>query len=321
MSGFKRTTIQRLLNNKMEALIESITDSKVKEAVAKDSIVSGGAIASMLLGEQINDYDIYFRTYDTTLLVTNYYVDLFNALNGKLKTAVKDCNPEVKESSIVNIKGETEQRITIYIKSAGVASESQEEYNYFESLTEDDTEKFTESLHQKPIETAELIVEEIKDKTNKYKPVFLSDNAITLTNKVQLVIRFYGDPKDILRNYDFAHAMNYYDYGHKDLVLHQDALECLLSKTLIYKGSLYPIASIFRTRKFIQRGWRISAGQMLKMIWQLNDVNLKDSAILREQLLGVDQAYMVQLIRALENEKGKIDATYIAKLIDEIFET
>ncbi len=116
--------------------------------------------------------------------------------------------------------------------------------------------------------------------------------------------------------------MCYYDYGSGELVLHPEALEAILSKTLIYKGSLYPIASVFRVRKFIQRGWRITAGQLLKIIWQINEIDLKDPKVLREQLLGVDQAYMHQLLRALETKESnqKIDATYIAKLVDEIFE-
>ena len=114
--------------------------------------------------------------------------------------------------------------------------------------------------------------------------------------------------------------MCYYDYAKDTLGLHPEALEAVLSKTLIYKGSLYPIASLFRIRKFYERGWRITAGQMLKIVWQLQDVNLKDPAVLREQLIGVDQAYMHQLLRALETTTDRVDATYVAKLIDKIFE-
>jgi hypothetical protein len=170
--------------------------------------------------------------------------------------------------------------------------------------------------------TANDLAEIVKDKKTKYRPVFFSENAITLSDKVQLVMRFYGTPSEIHENYDYAHAMCYYDYKENDLVLHSEALECILSKTLIYKGSLYPVASIFRVRKFIQRGWRITAGQLLKIVWQLNDIDLKDPAVLREQLIGVDQAYMHQLLRALETKDAtqRIDATYLAKLVDEIFE-
>ena len=103
-------------------------------------------------------------------------------------------------------------------------------------------------------------------------------------------------------------------------VLPQESLEAMLSKSLIYKGSLYPLASMFRCRKFIARGWRITAGQMLKIAHQISNVDLNDRAVLREQLIGVDMAYMEQLLTALQNHKGKIDETYLAQLVDEIFE-
>nr|MCU0343906.1 T9SS type A sorting domain-containing protein [Ignavibacterium sp.] len=45
----------------------------------------------------------------------------------------------------------------------------------------------------------------------KYRPVFISENAITLSDKVQLVIRFYGTPAEIHDNYDYAHCMCYFD--------------------------------------------------------------------------------------------------------------
>ena len=143
-----------------------------------------------------------------------------------------------------------------------------------------------------------------------------------MSDKIQLVIRFFGSPGEIHENYDYAHAMCYYTYGDGDLVLHPEALEAILSKTLIYKGSLYPVASIFRVRKFIQRGWRITAGQLLKIMMQISSIDLRDPVVLREQLIGVDQAYMHQLLRALETKDAsqRIDQTYLAKLVDEIFE-
>ncbi len=323
MSGMKSATIKLVLKKKIEDWIETIHDDSVKKLVTKNTIVSGGAIASMLAGEKVNDYDIYFRNKETTEAVARYYVDLFNATNGQLSTtAMRSCNPVVKVENKVNVKGNTEERVLIYMKSAGVAGEKQSEYRYFESEGETSADAFMDSLKPDPVETTEDLVEIVKDKKERYRPVFFSENAITLSDKVQLVIRFYGSPDEIHENYDFAHAMCYYDYNSGDLILHPEALECILSKTLIYKGSLYPVASIFRTRKFIKRGWRISAGQMLKIMVQISGIDLRDPVILKEQLIGVDQAYMHQLLRALENKDAsqRIDQTYLAKLVDEIFE-
>ena len=38
-------------------------------------------------------------------------------------------------------------------------------------------------------------------------------------------MRFYGSPDEIHENYDYAHAMCYYDYAKNDLVLHPEALD------------------------------------------------------------------------------------------------
>lgn len=325
MNGMKKSTIKAVLRNKIKDWIASITDETLQDQLKKDTLVCGGAIASMLAGEKINDYDIYFRTFETAKAVADYYVSIFNSSNGNLKiasTVASGCNPAVKVEKKRNIKNIEEARIIVYIKSSGVASESQETYEYFETKPESATEDFISSLEaseDEPVETVQELVAVTKEKA-KYRPIFLSENAITLSNKVQLVIRFFGEPGQIHDNYDFAHSMCYYDYAKDELGLHPEALEAVLSKTLIYKGSLYPIASLFRIRKFYERGWRITAGQMLKIVWQLQDVDLKNPEVLREQLLGVDQAYMRELLRALETTTERVDATYIAKLIDKIFE-
>lgn len=324
MSGMRTSTIKKLLRNRVDDWLESIADATLVERLKKDTIVSGGAIASALLGEKINDYDIYFRTYDTALAVANYYVGVFNSINGEHKAPNgTSCSPAVREDKRTNCKGKEEDRIIIYMKSSGVAAAGQTDYKYFETRTEEEVDDFIQSL-QGPDEMAQVttVAEKVKDKKSSYTPVFMSENAVTLTNKIQLVIRFQGEPAEIHENYDYAHAMCYYRYDDNLLSTPQEALECILSKSLVYNGSLYPVASIFRLRKFLERGWRITAGQMLKIMFQISELDLKDTKVLREQLLGVDQAYMHQLLRVLEEKQPgtRVDATYLAKLIDEIFE-
>ena len=310
--GRKKSGIKKELNKKLSEWLSTIKDEEVRDAAEKDVILMGGAIASMLLGDPINDYDIYFKTKETTLKVANYYVNEFNEINGNAPVAegVTPYYPVVKEENLVNIKGVEEERVCIYIKSAGVAGENPEKYEYFEQEGSGDQEDYIESTMK-------------ESEGKKYRPVFLSQNAISLSGKLQIVIRFFGDPEKIFESYDFVHAMNYYDYNKKELVLHPEALEALLSRTLVYKGSLYPLASIWRMKKFINRGWRISAGQQLKIMWQISEVNLKCMTTVREQLTGVDAAYLFQLIRALEtmNEDDfeKVDSTYVGVLIDKIF--
>jgi hypothetical protein len=311
--GRKRKGIRLELRKKIEEWVNTIDDAEVRAAVSKDVIVTGGAIASMLLGEKVNDFDVYFRTIETTKMVADYYVDKFVEANpARLGQVSPDAKQMLaKKATITNIKGVDEEVVQIFIKSAGVAGESDEVYEYFEDPAQvDKLDDFVESL----------VKDSVDDTKGTYRPIFISQNAITLSNKIQIVVRFHGEPDQIHANYDFAHAMNYYDYRYDHLELRQEALECLLSRTLVYRGSLYPIASIFRAKKFIERGWRVSAGELLKIMWQITEVDLKNPQVLQEQLTGVDAAYMWQLIQALKNvEENKINSSYVAEIIDRIF--
>ena len=74
-------------------------------------------------------------------------------------------------------------------------------------------------------------------------------------------------------------------------------------------------------KKFLERGWRITAGQQMKIMWQISEIDLKDYSILREQLTGVDMAYMYQLINALQHvDPEKMNSAYVATIIDKIFD-
>jgi hypothetical protein len=319
--GLKASNIKRHLQSKIKDWINTLPED-IQNQVKRDTIISGGAIASLLLGEKVNDYDIYFKTKSTAKLIAEHYVKSYLEIeNDKNPFELKEnelptnkYTPFVREEKILNIKGEEEDRVIIYIKSAGVVSADMPGYKYFEMYSPDQAIEFAKTLSENA---------KIAGGKNSYNPIFLSDNAITLSNKIQIIIRFFGEPDQIHSNYDFAHSMCYYEYYTNNLFLPSEALEAMLSKTLYYKGSLYPLTSIFRAKKFIKRGWRITAGQLLKIMFQISEVNLKDPMILREQLMGVDVAYMRQLIHMMNEKKAqsdKIDYNYIVAIIDEIFD-
>jgi hypothetical protein len=321
--------------------LSSITDQTLATKLKEEMIVSGGCITSMLLDEKINDYDIYLKNKDTVAALAGYYVNVFNTNIGQLKTyGTHPCNPTLKFEKRENINGEIEERVIVYMKSAGVASETQDQYRYFESQPETYSTSFADSLDKNiedefseeligDINIAENLAEDLNIThtqiprviKHKYRPVFFSENAITLSDRVQVILRFYGQPAEIHKNFDFIHCQSYYDYKTDTLEITKEAYEAIVSKALIYNGSLYPVASVFRIRKFIERGWRITAGQMLKILMQISAIDLSDVKVLREQLIGVDVAYMSQLLAALKEFDGrKVDAVYLAKVVDKVFE-
>jgi hypothetical protein len=93
-----------------------------------------------------------------------------------------------------------------------------------------------------------------------------------------------------------------------------------MSKELRYVGSKYPVCSVIRLRKFIARQWTINAGQILKMLMQINELDLTDIKVLQDQLTGVDSAYFCELIGKLKDkDPQKVNSAYLCEIIDRIF--
>ena len=298
----KAKTIQKIIKGTVDKWIESIEDEGLKAAAQRDTIVTGGCIVSMLLNEPVNDFDIYFRTRETALRMAQYYVARFK----NERTHPVPIIIEVREDEKINA-------VKIYVKSAGVVGEESEGYTYFEQGGSD-PQAYIDGLKKGD-------GEEEDGTRGKFRPVHLSENAITLTNRIQIVVRFSGNPEEIHENYDFVHCTNFWENKTNGLHLNAAALQAILEKDLKYVGSLYPLASVIRTRKFIQRGWSITAGEYLKMLLQLNEMDLSKIEVLQEQLTGVDAAYFVELLDVLREkyDSGQsIDSTYLATLIDKM---
>ena len=281
-----RKMIKLHLNRKHKEFYESIENKEIADLVKKKSIITGGCITSMLLGENINDYDYYFKDIDTAFAVADYFCEQFTVDNPKSKR-----NPT---AVIDNDKN----RINIVIASEGIAED-------------DSNEQFKEDK------------KEDKNK-KKFRPVFLSSNAITLSNKIQLIIRFFGEAAEIHKNFDFVHCTNYWTSHVNKLELNPAAVESILAKELYYNGSLYPLCSVIRTRKFITRGWYINAGQYLKMCFQISRLDLSDIDVLKEQLTGVDSAYFTELIDFCKDKKEaepnfKLTMPYVCEVVNRIF--
>lgn len=278
-----RHNIARHLNKKMNDWISHIKDEQIADIIKENAIVTGGALVSLLIGEEPHDYDIYFKTHESCLAVARYYAGRWNE------------SPRTERDVTVE---DNDGRITCFIAEKEAVAEEREE------IREPDTEK--------------------KKRKKAYTPKYFTTNAISLSDKIQLVVRFYGPVNEIHKNYDFVHCTCSYDYSTNTVTLPPDALEAIINRELIYIGSKYPLCSIVRTRKFLSRGYHINAGQYLKMAYQLNELDLNDFEVLKDQLVGVDSLYFSAFIGDMQkmredNPDAEIDSGYFMQAVDRIF--
>lgn len=308
----KTKTINKVLSARFDAWLASISDEATRRLAEKNTIITGGCIVSLLLKENVNDFDLYFRTEETALAVAKYYCGVFKAS---------------KAGEGYEITAESRNgRVTISIEKSKHNSTAGDPDTVNLPEGDDGTDVIAEADE---VPATELEAKS-KDSTPRYHPLFLSSNAITLSTKVQCIIRFYGNPNEIHENYDFVHCTSYWTSWTRSVTLRPEALESILTKELRYVGSKYPLCSIIRTRKFIARGWTINAGQFVKMCWQVSKLDLSNIEVLKDQLVGVDSAYFNQLIfeltkrqnQALEKDPSasrQIEGGYLITLIDKIF--
>lgn len=311
----KAKTIKAVIRKKIDQWLNTIEDESLRERLKKSVIVTGGAIVSMLQNEPVNDFDLYIRDHDTVKRVAEYYVERFKA------------RPQSGIDVPLTVTDEN-GRVKIKAQSAGVAGieGTEQPYQYFEGQADGVGAEYVHSIMDNPVEIEDTYQETEEkvlnspDSDEKYRPVFLTSNAITLSNKIQIVLRFYGEPEEIHENYDFVHCTSYWTSWNNELVLKPEALEAILTKELRYVGSKYPICSLVRLRKFIKRGWNINAGHILKMCMQVSKLDLSDVNVLEDQLTGVDTAYFIQLIERLkEKDPEKVNAAYLCEIVDRMF--
>lgn len=297
-------TIERIISTKLEAWLETITDTLLRKNVRDNLLVSGGSIVSLFLKEQVNDFDIYLKDINVVKSLANYYVrgHGVEVWDGRRKQELS----ESLESNTQLLDGETFETVR-FARAVSLRNLQQDQIKLFFPVIKGGM-KVNESL---PVGESD------------YHPVYFSPNAISLCNQIQIVLRFHGDSQAIHKTFDFIHATNYFTFT-EGLVTNVKALESILTKQLMYQGSFYPVTSLIRIKKFTKRGWNIGAGEMLKIIFQVSELELTDPDVLEEQLIGVDVAYFDLLIEALRGkiEKDptfKMTSSFLNILIDRIF--
>lgn len=299
-------TIKKTIVSKLESWIKTLP-TELGIEVKENLLLSGGAIANLLQNQPVNDYDIYIQDRSVLMKLVKFYtqkVSGIQIMDGHNKTdLVEELEKDYHGSELEDINNQ----YSIALRN----------------LKDDQIKLF---MYNGSIRVADLEDEpkEGQEATRPpFSPVFYSPNAISLSDSLQIVIRFWGPPEEIHKTFDFVHPTNYFTFK-QGLVFNTEALLCIMTKQLRYQGSMYPVTSIIRVRKFLKRGFNINAGELLKIMFQISQLNLSNPDVLEEQLIGVDIAYFGLLIKALrdmfqKNPDKKLEPAYFNTIIDRIF--
>lgn len=298
-------TIQKNIQSKLEEWLKTITDEALAKDVKENLLVSGGSITSMLLNEPVNDYDIYLMDIDVCKRLAKYYTQTFQDVvifDGREKQKLVDKYNDENDTIDGKLPIDRNNSFAISLRNL-----------------KDDQIK----LYFNGANGGMKVNDGIEEGKLNYTPLYFSPNAISLSHKLQIVLRFWGTAEQIHKTFDYIHATNYFTFK-EGLVRNLEAIESILTKQLKYQGSYYPVTSIIRAKKFIKRGFNIGAGELLKIMFQISQLDLTNPDVLEEQLIGVDVAYFDLIITALRNKMDsdkdfKLSAEYFNALIDRVF--
>jgi hypothetical protein len=261
-----------------------------REDYLNGSFVAGGAITSLLQNESPNDIDIYFEDLD----LAKAFVSNFLALVGSGTRYLSQYRGVTRTPVIES-----------FHELSGTYSLQLEE--------QQGNPLFDPAMYRDSKSSDNFVIKSI------------TSNAITLSLPVtttkrltfQVILRFIGDPDSVLNCFDFAHTRNFYQPGLNSLCVDPEAMLCLSTKELIYKGSFFPLTSFIRMRKFINRGWSISGGEILKILLNAVEFDFSHPQVLADQLQGVDVKDFKALVSELKAiQEGPVDKQWLLSRIE-----
>jgi hypothetical protein len=257
---------------------EFLNTSKTKIST-DDFIITGGAITSMLLNKSVNDYDIFFTNIDKAITIADKINEkVFNNSLRLFKENVTNTNGYIT-CRTENVNVEQIQQ-TLKLDDNGSSSGNSIEYVNFG----DDVD--------------------IGASWNAITIVGLNDSAI------QIVLKTAGTPEFIHQHFDFVHCTNY--FWNDNLFLNEDACKSAMFKKLNYIGSFSPLSTFMRITKFTNIGWRISKEDMIKIAFDIINLNVLHPKNVEANLKTVGLSKLYDFMKKNGISKENVTAYEIA---------
>ena len=174
----------------------------------------------------------------------------------------------------------------------------------------------------------------IKDFSDKATVLGKTDNAITFAHCLEnekiyvqsciLPNAMFEDVSKIIETFDFTCCMGAFDCGTLQFILHSSFLPDLARRELkINVNAKYPICTLFRVKKYIAKGYKISGTECVKLALAINKLNMKNYQELKEQLNGIDTLFLKELTDKLMSDEYRekdYDFNEFLEMLDNYFE-
>jgi len=121
---------------------------------------------------------------------------------------------------------------------------------------------------------------------------FASKKALTLVKGEEIVqliyYKYFNSIQDIFKEFDFSVNMCAFDGDSKSIIMHEDFLPSLANREILFnQNTPYPIISLYRTKKYLERGYIIPTQTTLKIGMAISNLNITSWEGLEDQLGGV----------------------------------
>lgn len=143
------------------------------------------------------------------------------------------------------------------------------------------------------------------ERAESYKYTRKKDK-INLKFQLIMIPDTYKGHENIFEKFDFTICMAAYYFKEDKFVFHDDFFKHLSQRRLVFNHKTkYPINSLIRVKKYLNREFKISGVELLKMGLAINNLNMKNYQDLKEQMEGIDTLFLKDLTDALMNDKEK----------------
>ena len=135
-----------------------------------------------------------------------------------------------------------------------------------------------------------------------------TDSALSLmvdNHRLQLIKAVMGTPEEIINDFDFTICQGAF-HLERGFIFNDDFFQHLAQRRLVFNiHAKFPICSLYRTRKFIKRGFSLSGIEAIKLGLCIQALRLDTYKDLRAQLMGIDTLFLKDLTDSLRGEEER----------------